>query len=41
MNYNKVFILEYERIHKSLDYFAPNEVYTMGTFLNINNEEVA
>ena len=31
----------HKRIHQSLDYQTPDEVYKQGTFPNINNEKVA
>ena len=36
-----VYYFNHDRIHQSLDYKTPDEVYTMGTFPNINNKEVA
>ena len=36
-----VYYFNHERIHQSLDYQTPDEVYKQGTFPNINNEKVA
>ena len=36
-----VYYFNHERIHQSLDYQTPDEVYKQGTFPNINIEEVA
>lgn len=36
-----VYYFNHERIHQSLDYQTPDEVYELGTFPNINIEEVA
>ena len=36
-----VYYFNRKRIHQSLDYQTPDEVYKQGTFPNINNEKVA
>ena len=36
-----VFYFNHKRIHQSLDYHAPDELYKQGTFHNTNIEEVA
>ena len=36
-----VYYFNHKRIHQSLDYQTPDEVYKQGTFPNINNEKVA
>ena len=36
-----VYYFESKRIHQSLDYHAPDEVYKQGTFPNIKENEVA
>ena len=36
-----VYYFNHERIHQSLDYQTPDEVFKQGTFPDINLEEVA
>ena len=36
-----VYYFNRKRIHQSLDYQTPDEVYKQGTFPNVNNEKVA